>query len=353
MTYQCILSHFGYDTDLKLGTEGHNTRLPVSVGELYTLELSGQFLAFLKALFIECAKCKYQFNSEDFQHLLEPVNEVHMALFLEEYAFFKGPGLQVQLNDFLFFWRFFVNANFKHAFLIAKYLGWQKEPLHMVGVIHSQSPFAYFRLRAASASFAKVIAFSRTLSDINSIVGAPKTHRLRMEVGSQRLLRGEPLDIILKCIGYEDIAEGRYSLLGCSSYEVMWIFERNLAELERTLSEVLPKLPPHMPKMFVLTEQIEVVENSLAFEDTPLTFLLTLPPGTSELSDKDRKTLFENTLSLLQHPELGLSREFVQKERQSGGNKLKFVAAGVALAALGAFIFRERIARAITKIRKT
>lgn len=276
-----------------------------------------------------------------------------MALFLEEYAFFKDPGLQVQLNDFLFFWRFFVNANFKHAFLIAKYLGWRKEPLHMVAVIHSPSPFAYFRLRSTAASFAKVIAFSRTLPDVNSFIGASKGHRLRMEVGSQRLLRGEPLDIILKCIGYEDIAEGRYSLLGCSSYEVMWVFERNLAELERTLNEVLPKLPPHMPKLFVLTEQVEVVEHSLSFEDTPLTFLLALPPGTFELSDKDRKALFENTLSLMHHPELGLSRDFVKKERQSGGNKFKYLAAGVALVAVGAFVFRDRIARALSKMRKT
>lgn len=210
----------------------------------------------------------------------------------------------------------------------------------MVTVLHAANPLLYFQQRAPGLTFVKVLAFSRSVADIRRFLGSSKAAWQKLEVGTQKLVPGEPIDVILKILSYDEISKGRYSLTACSSYEVMWIFETDLRELEATLEELLPMLPIHMPKLFVLTESRDAPDQSYHFGELCLYEHLVFAPNKQELSEKDRRDLFEKTAALIRHPELGLATSFVEKYRVRS-NKV-YLGLGVGLVAVAAIVFAFR-----------
>lgn len=105
MANKNILENFGYDQNIMLSVESQNFRLPFGAGTFYTFELSAPFEVFLKKTFLDVAKSKYFINEEEIAEIFEPINEVHLGLFLENFPFFKRGNFQIRLCEWLFFWR--------------------------------------------------------------------------------------------------------------------------------------------------------------------------------------------------------------------------------------------------------
>lgn len=114
-----------------------------------------------------------------------------------------------------------MNANLKHAYLIARYLGWDREPLAAAEPLFGSNVFEYLSKRLANLKFVKVVALSRTIVDLRRLIAGPQ----RMECDGQLLLSGDRIDVVLRVIPYEEVINGKYSLQGCSTFEVAWIFE--------------------------------------------------------------------------------------------------------------------------------
>lgn len=139
-----------------------------------------------------------------------------------------------------------------------------------------------------------------------------------MDIGQMRLIPCDPVDIILKVLNYEDVAKGRYSMNGSSTFDVMWIVEKDMDSLQKTLLEVFHLLPPYIPKMLILADSQEKISVAIMRDNYGLTVFKEHSMTKGDLIDKDRKEILEKSLILIKNPELGLSQEFVRKNALKG-----------------------------------
>lgn len=328
-----ILKFYGYDYDLKLSVDEEEIKV-VGANEYYCVLLGKKFEKFLDRIFGHFSSNKYWLNKGDIERIFESVYFPFLEDIFQVFPFFQNEDFKFYEKDWKLFWTYFCNFDFKQAFLLAKYICWEYSPSDMIETIHDTNPLMYYR-KSFRKNFLKIIAisseneFSGFIEDFNR--DSFFVHREHF------LISGNKKNLIIKKLDFEKVIKNNYSLLNFTSYDMIWIFEKDFLKLKKTFDKIFNNMPKNIPKLALLTKNGMEVKQKLVFKKYGISFIIKI----HELTNEKKEEIFDKSFQLLKNPYLGLTEEFVEEHKVPLSNFNKgLLTLGACLAIGGIFYFK-------------
>lgn len=195
---------------------------------------------------------------------------------------------------------------------MAKYIGWEAKPFEMIYVVQNKNPLEYYRL-SSKRMFLKVICILPEDDDIVAFRNVLRTNKFEFE-HNNHLLSTDINDrwLIAKFFKYSSIINGTYSLKNFSSYDLIWLIERDTVSLKKRLNKCISRLPHDLPKLAIVNNSDLDTSKSFIFKNFGINIVVALHKSLLCDIDKDkRRDLMVNSFELLKNPELGLTSDFV------------------------------------------
>lgn len=207
-----------------------------------------------------------------------------------------------------------MNYDFKRAFLMAKYIGWEPKPFEMIYVLQNKNPLDYYRL-SSKRLFLKVMCIMPDENDVTAFKSALRANKFEFE-HNNHLLSADMAErwLIAKFYKYGSVIKSSYSLKNLSSYDVIWLVERDTLSLKKRLSKCFSRLPPDIPKLAIVSNVEAETNKSFVFRNFGIRVIIALNKSAFSDMDKDkRRELVQESFELLKNPELGLTQDFVSE----------------------------------------
>lgn len=159
-------------------------------------------------------------------------------------------------RDWLLFWRFLANHDFRKCFIYAKYIGWEENPKQMVAVIQSENPFQFYKL-SAKKGFFNVIVVGRSEAEIERFLKMMRLNSVKMEINSFSLMSNSSgNDLVIKRITHGEVLANSYSLSNYSNFDGIWLLDSNEYALKTIVDRFGTQLPANIPRMGVVFERV-------------------------------------------------------------------------------------------------
>ena len=220
-------------------------------------------------------------------------------------------GMNMVERDWLLFWRFLANHDFRKCFIYAKYIGWEDNPKQMVVVIQSENPFQFYNL-SAKKSFFNVILIGKNEAEIDRFLKLIRLNSVKLEINSFSLVsNGSGKDLVIKRITQGEVLANSYSLANYSSFDGIWLLDANEYSLKIMVEKLGAQLPANIPKMGITFERVyeRLLGNSV------LKVVVSLDDQIV-LDESKLGGLMASQSSIMVKRQLGFAREFVRQNEE-------------------------------------
>lgn len=154
-----ILNYFGYDMNLKLKIDEKETQL--SLQKYHTIIFSKYFEQFLTDTFNYYSSNKFWLIQKDLKQIFLTVNQEVLETFFDDFPFLHAPDIKLELEEWKLFWLYFLNASFKQALLISRYICWTKTVSQTIQIYDFQNPLTFYKQEAKN-NFLKIVVFGKS-----------------------------------------------------------------------------------------------------------------------------------------------------------------------------------------------
>lgn len=89
--------------------------------------MSKSFDKYITDIFNYYSSNKFWLVQKDLQVIFETVNSHELLNLYENFPFLDHPDVKMELEDWKLFWFYYLNFDFKAAFLLSKYLCFEKK----------------------------------------------------------------------------------------------------------------------------------------------------------------------------------------------------------------------------------
>ena len=303
-----ILKYYGYDYDLKLNVREEETKI-LNINEYTTVVLSLKFEVFLSRIFGLYSSNKYWLNSNDIIKIFGTVYSPFLKNIYQMFPFFEDSSFKFYEKDWKLFWTYFCNFDFKQAFLLAKYICWNFKPSHMIDIIHDKNPLNYYK-KSFQKNFLKIIAISSE-TEIFPIIEQFNTNSFFVHK-DHFVISGNKKNLIIKKLDFEKVIENTYSLLNFTSYDMIWIIEKDFLKLKKTFDKIFNNIPKNIPKLALLTKNGMEVQQKLVFKKYGISYIIKIH---KKITKEKKEEIYNKSFGLLKNPSLGLTEEFVKEHK--------------------------------------
>lgn len=224
---------------------------------------------------------------------------------------------------------------------MAKYIGWELKPFETIYVIQSKNPLEYYRL-ASKQNFIKLLCILPDENEINALKSVLRNNKFEFE-HNNHILSAETADklIIAKCFRYSTIIKGQYSLKKFSSYDIIWIIEKDIISLKKKLSKCFIQLPPDIPKLAIVNEAEAGTNKSFIFRNYGIRTVIDLNKSTiSEIDRNKRKDLIYESIEVLKNPEGSLTHDFIAEYQNKSINHYPITLGIITVGALAFLLYK-------------
>lgn len=222
-------------------------------------------------------------------------------------------GVNMIESDWLLFWRFFVNFDFRRAFIIAKYIGWEESPKQMVTDIQSENPLQFAKL-SSKKQFYSIVLVSRSEVELEKFLKMLRANSVKMDIESFSLVSNRVgKDLILKRVLHSEIQSHSYNLSNFASFDGVWFLETNEYVLKNTFEKYRSLLPESLPQMGVLFERAYD-----RLQDLSIPKMIESLDDLNSIDELKLSALLKSQSTVMVKPTLGFSKEFIRLHQEEG-----------------------------------
>ena len=241
-------------------------------------------------------------------------------------------------KDWLLFWKFLVNQDFRKCFIIAKYLGWEENPKQMIQMIQHNNPFIFYEL-SSKKNFYNIILIGKNEVEIEKFLKMMRAKTIKMEVDNFTLISNNlKKDLIIKNVVHQEILSNSYNIANYSNFDSIWFLDSSENELKADFHKLNQQLPANIPKLGVSFEAI--YERDI--ENENLSVICSLDDQPSISFDK-LSSLMDSQSKIMNKKHLGFSGDFIkQNEEPKLFNKTILVAISLGIGGILAFFYFQK-----------
>ena len=249
-------------------------------------------------------------------------------------------------RDWLLFWSFLANRDFRRFFMLAKYIGWEDNPKQMIILTQHERPLRFYSMMSKKQLF-HVLLVGQNETQMESFLKLLRSNGSHMNVDSYSLVAGGcPCDFVFKRVTKADLIAGSYSLVNHSSFSALWVLDADEYSLMMSLEQTGAHLPSNLPRMGISLDR----RYGPPTDASPIKVLVSMEDRNT-LDELKAKEIVRNQQNILKCPSLGLVPAFITANPEPsdylGGLKTLGVIALAGLAVTGYLRFIRREATAI------
>lgn len=91
--------------------------------------------------------------------IFESMNGVDLQNLYDRFPFLINGDIKMELEDWRLFWFYYLNSDFKQAFLLSKYICWDQKVSQTISVNENTNPFRFYA-NESKGSILKVLIFT-------------------------------------------------------------------------------------------------------------------------------------------------------------------------------------------------